>query len=56
MPGVYHAKKFCDMGLYRSPVHSASAELQNICNERDTYFDKLREVYFNEDSDQASIL
>jgi hypothetical protein len=55
MPGVYPAKKFCDIG-HRSPVHSASDELQKICKERDTSFDNLREVYFNEDSDQASIL
>ena len=37
----------------RSPVHSASAELQNICNERDANFAKLREVYFNEDADEC---
>lgn len=36
----------------RSPLHSASAELQNVCNERDAKFAKLREVYFNEDADE----
>ena len=36
----------------RSPVHSPSAGLQNICNERDANFAKLREVYFNEDADE----
>ena len=40
----------------RSPVHSASAELQNICNERDAHFAKLREVYFDEDSDEKIAL
>ncbi len=40
----------------RSPVHSASAELQNICNERDANFAKLREVYFYEDSDEKIAL
>jgi len=40
----------------RSPVHSASAELQNISNERDAHFAKLREVYFYEDSDEKIAL
>ena len=37
----------------RSPVHSrSSAELQNICNERDASFAKLRETFIDEDSER----
>ena len=38
--------------IFRSPVHSSSVELQNICNERDSNFERLRETYFNEDGEK----